>query len=424
MVSRPLVYTSVSLRILPLFMPKIKIINDPVYGFIHFPEPEVLSLIDHPWFQRLRYVKQMGLAHFVYPGAVHTRFHHSLGACHLMGKALDELKLKGISLDKEECLAARLAILYHDIGHGPFSHALEKTLVSGASHEAISQLIMQRINSETGGILTKAIEIFSHTYPRLYLHQLVSSQLDVDRMDYLMRDSFYTGVSEGTIGYDRILQMLTVQDNELLVEEKGIYSVENFILARRLMFWQVYLHKTVLGSEMLLINILNRAKELAQQGIQLFTTPALHHFLYQDVTLADFEQDPIHLDYYCMLDDHDLHTAIKMWRSSGDAVLSLLCKMLTERKLYKTVLSFESLADILVQKRRQIAELLPIDQKHLHYFVFDGVTSNYTYKSSEDEIKIWMKNNESRRITELENTLVNDALAKPVEKNYVCYIKI
>jgi HD superfamily phosphohydrolase len=408
-------------------MNKVKIINDPVYGFIRFPEPEIMRVIDHPWFQRLRHVKQMGLAHLVYPGAVHSRLAHSLGACHLMGKALDELKTKGINTSKEDYLAGRLAALLHDIGHGAFSHSLEYTLVGDISHEKLSHLIMSRINDEMGGLLTKAIQIFDYSYVSgqdqglLYLHQLVSSQLDVDRMDYLNRDSFYTGVSEGVIGYDRILQMLTVHDNELMVEEKGVYSVEKFIIARRLMYWQVYLHKTVLGSEMLLINIMKRAKALARQGVELFASPALSYFLYKDLSEKDFYEDKTHLEKFCELDDNDVMTAIKVWQSHGDRVLSLLCKMLILRKLYKVVLSSQSLASILGEKIEQAKRTSGFTEEELQYFVFTGVTSNSTYNINDELIKIETKGGGIKNITEIENSLVNQTLAKAVHKNYVCY---
>jgi HD superfamily phosphohydrolase len=408
-------------------MNKVKIINDPVYGFIRFPEPEIMRVIDHPWFQRLRHVKQMGLAHLVYPGAVHSRLAHSLGACHLMGKALDELKTKGINTSKEDYLAGRLAALLHDIGHGAFSHSLEYTLVGDISHEKLSHLIMSRINDEMGGLLTKAIQIFDYSYVSgqdqglLYLHQLVSSQLDVDRMDYLNRDSFYTGVSEGVIGYDRILQMLTVHDNELMVEEKGVYSVEKFIIARRLMYWQVYLHKTVLGSEMLLINIMKRAKALARQGVELFASPALSYFLYKDLSEKDFYEDKTHLEKFCELDDNDVMTAIKVWQSHGDRVLSLLCKMLILRKLYKVVLSSQSLASILGEKIEQAKRTSGFTEDELQYFVFTGVTSNSTYNINDELIKIETKGGGIKNITEIENSLVNQTLAKAVHKNYVCY---
>ena len=407
---------------------QVKIVNDPVYGFIRFPEPELIQVIDHRWFQRLRNIKQMGLAHLVYPGAVHTRFAHSLGACHLMGKALDELNAKDINPGKEECVAARLAALLHDIGHGPFSHSLEHTLV-GVHHEHISRLIMRRMNNEFGGMLQKAIEIFDNsgtlfgTGGRKYLHQLVSSQLDVDRMDYLNRDSFYTGVSEGVIGYDRILQMLTVRDNELMVEEKGVYSVEKFIIARRLMYWQVYLHKTVLGSEMLLINILKRAKELVRNGQKLFATPALNYFLCRGLAEKDFDENPEHIDNFCEMDDNDLMVSIKEWQKHDDKVLSMLCKMLILRKLYKVLLSSESLASILVHKREEVKKRFGLKQEELGYFVFTGVTSNSTYNINDELIKIETKSGTVKNITEIDDSLVNQTLARAVHKNYICYIE-
>ena len=408
---------------------KVKIINDPVYGFIRFPEAELIRVIDHPLFQRLRNIKQMGLAQLVYPGAVHTRLAHSLGACHLMGKALDELKTKDISPDKDECIAARLAALLHDIGHGPFSHSLENALV-GVPHETLSRLIMLRMDTEFGGGLQKAIEVFEHTGTpgsvdgsKYYLHQLVSSQLDVDRMDYLNRDSFYTGVSEGVIGYDRILQMLTVRDNELMVEEKGVYSVEKFIIARRLMYWQVYLHKTVLGAEMLLINILKRAKELAQNGEKLFSSPALNYFLYKNLTEEDFLQDPEHLENFLQLDDSDVMVSIKVWQTHTDKVLSTLCKMLILRKLYKVSLSSESLASILEDKKKKIKTLMGLNDNDLQYFVFAGVTSNSTYNINDELIKIETKSGTVKNITEIDDSLVNQTLARAVHKNYICYIQ-
>lgn len=402
---------------------KGKIINDPVYGFLRFPEQDILRIIEHPWFQRLRNIKQMGMAHLVYPGAVHTRLHHSLGACHLMGKALDELKAKGIALAEDECQAARIAILLHDVGHGPFSHALESSLVEGISHETISHLIMNRLNGEFGGMLDKTIQVFDSSYPRKYLHQLVSSQLDVDRMDYLNRDSFYTGVSEGVIGYDRILQMLTVNNDELMVEEKGVHSVEKFIIARRLMYWQVYLHKTVLGAEVLLINILKRAKELAARGQKLFATPALHHFLYSNLTADDFKKDPKHLEHFCKLDDSDIFSAIKVWQSQDDKVLSLLCSMLVNRRLYKVVFSAEEQEHVIEEKREAIRRSTGIAAEDLHYLVSFGTTSNNTYDTNDERIAIAMKNGMVRDISEIDNPIINQVLAGPVRKNYICYVQ-
>jgi HD superfamily phosphohydrolase len=402
---------------------KVKIINDPVYGFIRFPEKELMQIINHPWFQRLRRIKQMGMADLVYPGAVHTRFAHSLGACHLAGKAMDELRAKGFATNSDEYLATRMAALLHDVGHGPFSHSLEKSLVGGVSHEILSGLIMQRMNEEMGGILEKAIQVFDRSYPAHYLHQLVSSQMDVDRMDYLNRDSFYTGVSEGVIGYDRILQMLTVNNNELLVEEKGVHSVEKFIIARRLMYWQVYLHKTVLGTELLLVNIMKRAKELTLNGMKLFATPALAYFLERDLTVNDFKQNPIHLDTFCELDDTDVMSAIKVWIGCGDKILSELCKMLILRNLYKVKFSSESLASILLEKENVIKRKLGIAERDLHYFVFAGEATNSTYNINDELIKIETKNGTIKNITEIEDSLVNHTLAKAVHKNYICYMQ-
>lgn len=400
---------------------KGKIINDPVYGFIRFPEPELIQIIDHPWFQRLRYIKQMGTAQMVYPGATHTRLHHSLGACHLMNEALDELQTKGITITKEERLAARMAILLHDIGHGPFSHALEHSLVSDIPHETVSQLIMHRLNKEFDGLLTTAIEIFNNSYSKNYLHQLVSSQLDVDRMDYLNRDSFYTGVSEGVIGYDRILQMLAVIDGNLVVEEKGIHSVEKFIIARRLMYWQVYLHKTVLSSEILLTNILKRAKELAIAGEMLFATPALHFFLYNDVNAEDFNGNAEYLEHFCELDDSDVFSSVKVWQSHGDKVLSTLCQMLIERRLYKVVLSSAPLDRLLHEKREMATKQLGIKEEYLDYFVSAGTTSSNTYNINDERIQIALKDGSIKDISEIDNPIVNPALAMPVHKNYICY---
>lgn len=400
---------------------KGKIINDPVYGFLRFPEPELMHLIEHPWFQRLRYIRQMGMAHLVYPGAEHTRFHHSLGACHLMGKALDELKIKNITFTAEECTAARMAILLHDVGHGPFSHALEHSLVAGITHETISRLIMQRINRQSGGMLDTAIEVFEHRHPKKYLHQLVSSQLDVDRMDYLNRDSFYTGVSEGVIGYDRILQMLTVQNEELAVEEKGIHSVEKFIIARRLMYWQVYLHKTVLSSEHLLINILKRAKELARTRADLFATPALRHFLYGQISADDFIGDPIHLEQFCSMDDTDVLIAVKMWQEHPDPVLSRLCQMLIRRRLYKVVFGSAISDTVFAEKKESVIRKLNISEADAAYFVFTGVTSNSTYDTNDERILIAMKDGTVSDISDIENTLVNQTTARPVHKHYLVF---
>lgn len=402
---------------------KGKIINDPVYGFLRFPEPLLINIIDHPWFQRLRNIKQMGMAYLVYPGATHSRFQHSMGACYLMKKAIEELRIKDIEITDEEALAAQIAILLHDIGHGPYSHALEHTLVEGVKHERLSHLIMQQMNKELDGKLSLAIDIFKQAHPKKYLNQLVSSQLDVDRMDYLNRDSFFTGVSEGVIGYDRILQMLTVRDNELMVEEKGVHSVEKFIIARRLMYWQVYLHKTVLGSEMLLINILKRAKALASQGAELFATPSLSYFLYNKVTGSDLENDIEKLSLYCSLDDNDILTSIKVWATHEDKILSRLCNMILKRKLYKVLLSSKDISEQLVQKRTELQEGLSLTNEELDYYVIAGTTTNNTYNINDERIQIALKDGSTKDISEIDNPIVNKVLAMPVQKNYICYIQ-
>lgn len=402
---------------------KGKIINDPVYGFLRFPEPFLIQVIDHPWFQRLRNIKQMGMAYLVYPGATHSRFQHSMGACYLMKMAIEELRIKDIEITDEEALGAQIAILLHDIGHGPYSHALEHSLVAGVKHERLSYIIMQQLNKEFGGRLDCAIEIFKQTHPKKYLNQLVSSQLDVDRMDYLNRDSFYTGVSEGVIGYDRILQMLTVRDNQLMVEEKGVHSVEKFIIARRLMYWQVYLHKTVLGSEMLLINILKRAKNLASDGVKLFATPALSYFLYNKVKGTDLENDQEKLALYCSLDDNDILTSIKVWAQHEDKILSRLCNMILKRKLYKVLLTSESIDQQLADKKAELKEKLNLSEEELSYYVISGTTSNNTYNINDERIQIARKDGSTKDISEIDNPIVNKVLAMPVQKNYICYIQ-
>lgn len=396
-----------------------KIINDPVYGFIRFPEKELMALVGHSHFQRLRNIKQMGTASYVYPGAVHSRFHHSLGAAHLMGIALRELQLKGIEMGESEVIAARQAILLHDVGHGPFSHALEFTLVPDINHEAISLMIMELLNEAMDGQLDKAIAIFTNQYPKPFLHQLVSSQLDMDRMDYLNRDSFYTGVSEGVIGYHRILQMLTVRDNDLAVEEKGVHSVEKFIIARRLMYWQVYLHKTVISAEQLMIHILKRAKELAQRGKELFGPPALRFFLYEKVGGRDFLKNRSLLERFCHLDDNDVLSAIKVWQFHEDKILSALSRMLVERRLYKTKLSSFGVQEAYEEKYRKAQTLY--SEEELPYFLFKGVASNNTYNENDDQIKIAMKSGEILNISEVENALINTLTAGSIRKNLLCY---
>lgn len=404
---------------------KRKIVNDPVYGFITIDHPQIFTLISHPYYQRLRRIHQMALAHLVYPGAMHTRFHHSLGAFHLMSCALAELKSKGVEITEEEEIAAKMAILLHDIGHGPYSHALENGIIEGVSHEKISQWLMEELNREMGGALSLTIDIFNGRYHKTFLHQLVSSQLDVDRMDYLNRDSFYTGVSEGVIGYDRIIKMLTVHNGELMVEEKGIYSIEKFIVARRLMYWQVYLHKTVLSAENMLVNILRRAKELASQGVPLFASPALQYFLYNTITAANFEEGPTCLQQFCQLDDYDIMGAIKVWIQHEDKVLSLLCNWLINRHLLKCILSDEDFDAARIQDwKKRVEEQYGITGKDLDYFVFTGTASLSAYNINTEKINIIFKDGTVKDISSIENALVSHTLAIPVKKFYICHPKI
>ncbi|GAA4783520.1 HD domain-containing protein [Olivibacter ginsenosidimutans] len=405
-------------------MNKKKIINDPVYGFVSIPSDLVFDLIQHPYFQRLRYIKQVSLTHLVYPGALHTRFQHALGAMHLMCLALETLKSKDITISLEEEEAAIIAILLHDIGHGPFSHSLEHTLVQGVSHEHISSLIMKEINDSFGGRLAMAIEIFKGSYPKRFLHQLVASQLDTDRMDYLNRDSFFTGVSEGVISFDRIIKMLHVANNGLVVEQKGIYSIEKFLIARRLMYWQVYLHKTVLSAEQLLIKILQRAKELANKGQHIFATAALAHFIYNEVTKADFLKDKEHLKWFTLLDDTDILATIKMGVRHDDVVLSKLCDQFMSRKLYHVELSNEMPAEKRIEAVRECAiRRFGITAAEAHYFVFTLAVENSAYDLSEGNIHILMKDGTIKDITMASDLSNLEMLAKKVKKYMIAYPK-
>jgi hypothetical protein len=383
-----------------------------------------MRVIDHPWFQRLRNISQMGVAHTVYPGAVHSRFLHSLGACHLMGQALDELHFKGFDISPSERTAARLAILLHDVGHGPFSHALENSLLGDIHHEHVSRLIITKINQQFEGILDTTLQIFDYAYPKKFLHQLVSSQLDVDRLDYLSRDSFYSGVSEGIIGSDRILKMLTVRNNELAVEEKGIYSIEKFIIARHIMYWQVYLHKTVLGAEMLLVNILKRAKELSIAGMKLEATEALSFFLNKPISKKDLIDDDNIIQLFCAMDDADIIVAIKSWVKCGDKILSTLCQMHLHRKLYKVVLDAENEEELLASKKSAAQKALGFNEEEINYFVFAGTTSNSTYNAADARINIALKDGSTRNLADMQHSLVNDKVAQTVTKRYLCYYKV
>lgn len=407
-------------------MNKFKIINDPVYGFINIPTTLVYDLISHPYFQRLRRIKQMGLADLVYPGATHSRFHHALGAMHLMQEALDVLRSKGHDITSEEEEGAIMAILLHDIGHGPFSHTLEYALVSGVHHEELSELLQASLNKQYQGRLTLAIDIFKGTYHKHFLHQLVSGQLDADRMDYLNRDSFYTGVAEGVIGYDRIIKMLDIHDGRLVVEEKGIYSIEKFIVSRRLMYWQVYLHKTSIAADHMLIGIIRRAKCLLKEGVEVSGgSPALMHFLKHNLCINDFVADPTHLQQFAALDDTDVQHAIKIWQQHPDPILSFLSRSLLNRQLFKIKycdadIAHELLINLKAQFMAQNGEMQGLDE----YLFFEGNATNNAYVPGRDSIQIKMKNGEVKDIAEVAEVLTIKALSNPVVKHYICYPQI
>lgn len=397
-----------------------KIINDPVHGFITLDDPVISAIVAHPWYQRLRRIHQMAFAHLVYPGAVHSRLLHSLGAYHLMGCALSELKQKGVHISAEEERAAKIAILLHDVGHGPFSHALEHMLIEGAHHEDLSIAIMNELNKEFKGALDLAIEIFSGRYHRKFLNQLISGQLDVDRMDYLSRDSFFTGVSEGVIGYDRILKMIAVYNGELVVEEKGIYSIEKFLVSRRLMFWQVYLHKTVLGAEMLLMKILERAKELIHRGTEVLgATTAINYFLQEKRDVSSLRE---HLPMFCQLDDTDITASFKNWCFHSDKILSDLSKFLTNRELFKVKLQANPMKEEEIEKLREaICREKGISKEESRYYIFYGEVANTTYDAAEERINILFKDGSIKDISEVDHALIQQTLSDPMKKFYICY---
>jgi HD superfamily phosphohydrolase len=403
---------------------KKKIFNDPVYGFISVPYEIVFDLIEHPYFQRLRNIKQLGLTHLVYPGALHTRFHHALGAMHLMGIAIESLRYKDIEITEEEAEAATIAILLHDIGHGPFSHALESCIVPDVHHEALSILFMEELNKQFKGRLTLAIEIFEDKYHKKFLHQLVSGQLDMDRMDYLNRDSFYTGVSEGVIGFDRILKMISVKDDKLVIEEKGIYSVEKFLIARRLMYWQVYFHKTVLSAEQLLYKILKRAKQISLQGAELFATPHFSTFLKQNLKIVDFRSNEKYLQAFSALDDHDIYSAIKVWCNHVDPVLARLCSDLVTRNLYSIELSNVEVDPYYLNlKKQECAERFNLSNEEVDYFVFEGIINNNAYNPEIGNIYILTKNHVLQDVALASDGLNVEALTRNVKKYFLCYPK-
>ena len=401
-------------------MNKKKIFNDPVYGFVSVPYGIIFDLIEHPYFQRLRRIKQVSLTHYVYPGALHTRFHHALGALHLMTQAIAVLRSKKIKISKEEAKAVSIAILLHDIGHGPFSHTLEHTLIN-VHHEDLSSLFMESLNRQFDGALNLALEIFNNRYEKKFLHQLVSGQLDMDRMDYLNRDSFFTGVSEGVIGYDRIIKMLSVHDGELVVEEKGIYSIEKFLIARRLMYWQVYLHKTVLAAEQMLIRALLRAKELLQNGTQLYVPVNLRYFLGKDFTLEVAKKQADFLEHFALLDDFDIISALKIWMNAEDKLLSILSKCLINRRLFKLELQNEPFDEAYIANIRQkLSRKLDIPLDQCHYLVFTGKETNSAYSTSKEEIKILFKNGEVLPMSQSSDYGIQ---SKIITKYYLCYPK-
>jgi HD superfamily phosphohydrolase len=403
---------------------KRKIINDPIYGFVTIPNELIYDLLNHPYFQRLRRIKQLGLTNLVYPGALHTRFHHAIGAMHLMQEAVLTLRQKDIAITDEEEQAVLIAILLHDIGHGPFSHALEHSIVKGVNHETLSSLFMDKLNEEFKGKLSLAIKIFNDKYKKDFLHQLVSSQLDMDRLDYLKRDSFFTGVSEGVISSDRIIKMLNVVKNELVVENKAIYSIEKFLIARRLMYWQVYLHKTVLSAETLLVNILKRAKELSAKGKELFGTPALLLFLKNNFTEKDFKKDAVLLDKFSKLDDNDITASIKVWVDNDDKILSKLCANLLDRKLYKIEIQNNAI-DIAFKNKliKKVCDQYKITPQEAGYFVFTDTVNNSAYNATNFKINILMSNGKLVDVAEASDQLNLQSLSKTVTKHFICYPK-
>lgn len=402
---------------------KLKIFNDPIYGFITIPNTLIYDLIQHPYFQRLRRISQMGLSYLVYPGAHHTRFHHALGCMHIMQKAVEVLRFKGVAISKEEEKALYITILLHDIGHGPFSHAMEHSIVENVNHESISLFFMHELNKEFNGELTLAIQIFKEEYHRKFMLQLVSSQLDMDRMDYLRRDSFYTGVAEGNINSERLIQMMNVVDDTLVIEEKGIYSVEKFLMARRLMYWQAYLHKTSLVAEVILTKVLKRAKELTQRGIHLPCSQALMFFMQNKISHEDFDSDTLKL--FAQLDDYDIISALKMWQSHDDYVLKSLSSMIINRDLLKVKISEEKYTqenvDELISK---VVKLYGITYHEASYFVNRGKIKNQAYSKDSEPIRIFKKDKSIEDVVTASDQLNLKALTKPVTKYYICFPKL
>ncbi|TWO33033.1 HD domain-containing protein [Seonamhaeicola sediminis] len=403
-------------------MNKLKILNDPIYGFITIPNSLIFDLIQHRYFQRLRRITQMGMSYLVYPGAHHTRFHHAIGCVHLMQQAVNVLRFKGVTISSNEENALYAAILLHDIGHGPFSHAMEHSIVNNVSHEEISMLFMERLNEEFNGNLTLAITIFKGDYHRNFLCQLISGQLDMDRADYLKRDSFYTGVAEGNINSERLITMLNVVDDELVIEEKGIYSVEKFIVARRLMYWQVYLHKTGVAAELLLIRVLKRAKELHQKGRKLQASKALLFFLDNKISIENFNHET--LEIFSELDDYDIISAMKHWQHDEDFILSKLCKMIINRNLLKIKVKNNKIKDKHLENHiNTFMAHYGVSREEAAYFVFTGSISNQAYQSKNNRINVLFKSGKIMDIVKASDHLNIKTLSKPVTKYYLCYPK-
>lgn len=402
---------------------KLKIFNDPIYGFITIPNSLIYDLIQHPYFQRLRRISQMGMSYLVYPGAHHTRFHHALGCMHIMQKAVQTLQFKGVSISEEEENALYIAILLHDIGHGPYSHAMEHSIVEEVHHEELSLLFMEQLNKEFDGKLSLAIQVFKGEYHRKFMLQLISSQLDMDRMDYLKRDSFYSGVAEGNINSERLIQMMNVQDDFLVIEEKGIYSVEKFLVARRLMYWQAYLHKTSVVAELILTKILKRAKELTQKGILLPCSEPLQFFLQHKISLLDFDKSV--LDKFSYLDDYDVMGAIKAWQFEDDFVIQSLCKMILNRDLLKIQMTDDkpNKENLLALKEKLILQT-KISDKEADFFVFKGKLKNEAYSKSSEPIRILKKDKSIEDVVEASDQLHLKALSKPVTKYFICFPKV
>ncbi|MFH2141585.1 MAG: HD domain-containing protein [Bacteroidota bacterium] len=403
---------------------KKKIMNDPVHGFINISYDLLFDLIEHSYFQRLRRIMQLGLTYYVYPGATHCRFQHVIGATHLMNLAIDVIRSKGHEITEIEAEAVSAAILLHDIGHGPFSHTLENIIIKDINHEDLSKYFMNRLNAEFDNKLDLTIKIFNNKYKKKFLHQLVSGQLDVDRMDYLKRDSFFTGVSEGVIGSDRIIKMLNVVDDNLVIEAKGIYSIEKFLIARRLMYWQVYQHKTVLVAEQILINTIKRAIYLARNGENLFATSGLKYFLEDEINKSNFLNNPETLNYFASLDDTDIICSIKSWCSNSDTVLSELSKRLINRQLFKIEMQYTPFDESKVHKIKELViKKYNLSQENADYFVITDKISINAYSDFDDRINILFKNGETKDITEATDMLNHDVLSKTVIKYYLIYPK-